>query len=172
MQKQSILLIMPHFFQLLVNNHCLNGYLTNYTSNLLLLTYLYIFMKSIWWKVCHKQLCYSLTHLISYGEPKSISKSFKKLCFCHTVVFFSFFFFFFFFFFNSIFPFSSSNHSCFHKNSCKCISHFFYLCARQHWLISYFLKVNKFDWCVWIWHTAALSEKLLTAFVNCTDQLF
>ena len=106
MQKQSILLIMPHFFQLLVNNHCLRGYLTNYTSNLLLLTYLYIFMKSIWWKVCHKQLCCSLTHLISYGEPKSISKSFKKLCFRHTVVFF-YFFFFFFSFFSSIafFPF-------------------------------------------------------------------
>ena len=34
------------FFQFLVNKHCEEDFLTNYTSNLLLLTYLYFFMKS------------------------------------------------------------------------------------------------------------------------------
>ena len=49
-------------------------FLTNCTTNLLLVTYHNLFIKSIWWKVGHKQLCCSLTLLTKkYG-----SKSFKK----------------------------------------------------------------------------------------------
>ena len=90
-RKASVILIMPLFFQLLANNHCQGFFLANYTSNLLLLTtYLYRFMKFIWEKVGHKQLCCSPTRLTSFDFNRNLlEKVSKYIYFYHMLLFFN-----------------------------------------------------------------------------------
>ena len=86
-QMQAISLIMPFFLHILTNNNCLENFLTNCRSNLLLLTYHYLLMKCFWLNVCHKQLCSSPIRLISFNVKWYFS--FKKYIFSPSSVFLS-----------------------------------------------------------------------------------
>ena len=118
-QKQAISLIRP-LLHLVTNNDCLEDFfLTNSTSNLPLLKYL--FMKSSWQKVRHKQFGFPLTHLISfdvnpYWSFKKYTSSLSSVCFS-----------------NKLFPSSSSDKKfpCFLKSNCRCFCYLYYNCAIQ-----------------------------------------
>ena len=93
-KKASIALVMTLFFQLLTNNNCQGNFLTNYTSNLLIVTYFYLFMKSIWHKVSQKQLCWSPTCLVSFGFSWNLSaRALKHIFPLHCNFFFEVFLF-------------------------------------------------------------------------------
>ena len=77
------------FSQLLINYPCQGDFLTEYTSNVLLLTFIYLFLRFIWQKVGYKPICCYLTRLTSFGISQNLlAKAFKKY-FLHIVNFFS-----------------------------------------------------------------------------------
>ena len=70
-----MILIMTPFFHLLTNNHCQGDFLANCTSNPV---QLHIFIESIW-KVGYKQLCRSLTRLLSFGVNQNLTARSLKI---------------------------------------------------------------------------------------------
>ena len=89
-------------------------------------------MKSIWWRVDHKQLSCSLTCLISFGASK-IQWSFKISFTVHFFELKSF----------SIYL-ITKDFLAFIKMYCSC------LLSIQHRFIGNFLGMSKFDWFLWI----------------------
>ena len=62
-------------------------FLTNCTSNLLLVTYHYLFMESIWWKVVYKQLCWTMNNflmLTKICQLEALKNKFSQSCFFPT----------------------------------------------------------------------------------------
>ena len=112
-------------------------FLRNCASNLFKVTCHYLFMKSIWYKVVHKQFCCALTRLIS----SEVDLKYIFTIFC--------------FFANSHEEFLNNRGvSCFHKSNHTCLCYFYHMCSIQRWLIGRSLKVSKFDWFTWIRHSA------------------
>ena len=130
-----------HDHLLSIVDHCpfqTESFLTKGTSNLLLVTYQYLFMTFIWWKgrpwitLLNNELRFDVNqNLIARTLKDQFSPS--SVCF----------------------PLSTSSKqeiSYFHKNICKCICCFCRVCFIQLWLIGQILKVNQFNWPAWVSH--------------------
>ena len=106
-------------------DHCpflRESFLTNGTSNLLLVTYQYLFMTFIWWK--GRPWITLLNNGQFFDVKQNLIARILKNQFSPSSV---------------CFPLSTSNNQeiyCFHKSICKCLCCFYQVCFIQRWLIS------------------------------------
>ena len=114
-----------HAYPLSTVDHCLflrEYFLLKGASNLLLLTYQYLFMTFIWWK--GRPWINLLNNEQFFDVNQNLLARTLKNQFSPSSV---------------GFPFSTSNNqeiSCFHKSICKCLCCFYQVCFIQRWLIS------------------------------------
>ena len=113
-----------HGYLLSTVDHCpflRESFLTKGTSNLLLVTYQYLFMTFIWWKDRPWITLLNNEQFFDVNQ-KLIGRTFKNRFSPPSVCF----------------PLSTSNNqgiSCFHKSICKCLCCFYQVCFIQRWLI-------------------------------------
>ena len=84
-------------------------FLTNWTSNLLLATYHYFFIKYVWFRVGHKKLCCFLKRLIRFYVNQNLLTRDSKDIFSPSSVFCQF-----------LSTLNNQGISCFYKSNCIC----------------------------------------------------